>query len=250
MVNDADESYLTNGYLNTKIDWIPAMKGIRLKDLPTFLRTTDENDTMFNYNLEQVNNALKTRTLILNTFRATSLDAIQTDSRLCTIGPLAILDEEEIDKKDTRSVLYVNFGSLVIMTTMRLSEFAWGLANSKYSFLWAIRPNLVNGCEEILSNEFLEEIDDQQINCHYACKRWGIGMEIVENVDRKDVERLVRELMDGQKGKEMRQKVMELQMLAKRATKLGGSSYDSFHHWKMNFQSRGKPRRIWPLISL
>ncbi|KAA8536452.1 hypothetical protein F0562_028930 [Nyssa sinensis] len=63
-----DESCLSNGYLDTQIDWIPAMRGIRLKDLPTFIRTTDRQDIMFNYNLESINNALKTKSLILNTF--------------------------------------------------------------------------------------------------------------------------------------------------------------------------------------
>lgn len=33
----ADESYLTNGYLDTVIDWIPGMKDIRLKDLPSLI---------------------------------------------------------------------------------------------------------------------------------------------------------------------------------------------------------------------
>ncbi|KAF3969825.1 hypothetical protein CMV_006423 [Castanea mollissima] len=44
-----DASYLTNGYLETVIDWIPGMKNIRLKDIPSFVRTTDENDIMFNF---------------------------------------------------------------------------------------------------------------------------------------------------------------------------------------------------------
>ena len=34
MIMHADESYLRNGYLDTSVDWIPGMKGIRLKDLP------------------------------------------------------------------------------------------------------------------------------------------------------------------------------------------------------------------------
>ncbi|XP_028106816.1 7-deoxyloganetin glucosyltransferase-like [Camellia sinensis] len=36
-----DASYLTNGYLDTVIDWIPGMNGIRLKDLPSFIRAID-----------------------------------------------------------------------------------------------------------------------------------------------------------------------------------------------------------------
>ncbi|XP_021803732.1 7-deoxyloganetin glucosyltransferase-like, partial [Prunus avium] len=39
-----DASYLANGYLDTVIHWIPGMKSIRLKDIPSFIRTTDPND--------------------------------------------------------------------------------------------------------------------------------------------------------------------------------------------------------------
>ncbi|KAI9165576.1 hypothetical protein LWI28_016713 [Acer negundo] len=60
-------SYLTNGYLNTVIDWIPGMEGIRLKDLPTFIRTTDANDIMVNFALGGVENARNASALLFNT---------------------------------------------------------------------------------------------------------------------------------------------------------------------------------------
>ncbi|KAI4375875.1 hypothetical protein MLD38_013693 [Melastoma candidum] len=41
-----DPSYLTNGYLDSIIDWIPGMKNIRLRDLPSFIWTTDANDLL------------------------------------------------------------------------------------------------------------------------------------------------------------------------------------------------------------
>ncbi|RHN50147.1 putative 7-deoxyloganetin glucosyltransferase [Medicago truncatula] len=40
-------SYLTNGYLVTKVDWIPGLRNIRLKDLLDFIRTTDPNDKFY-----------------------------------------------------------------------------------------------------------------------------------------------------------------------------------------------------------
>ncbi|PIA52100.1 hypothetical protein AQUCO_01000173v1, partial [Aquilegia coerulea] len=179
-----DESYLSNGYLESEIDWIPAMEGIRLRDLPTFLRTTDPNEIMFNYNIDQVEIASKANGLILNTFNDLEdevLDVIKSKfPHLYTIGPLSMLCNkmpetevklfesnlwkedmsciEWLDKRDPKSVLYVNFSSLAIMTSQQLSEFAWGLANSKYPFLWIIRPDLVNGSSEIISEKFMNEI--------------------------------------------------------------------------------------------
>ncbi|XP_023887569.2 7-deoxyloganetin glucosyltransferase-like [Quercus suber] len=166
-----DEDCLSNGYLDTAIDWIPEMRGIRLKDLPTFLRSTDENDIMFNYSIESVNNAVNARAIVLNTFddlEEEVLEAIKIKyPNLYTIGPLSMLNQQLpetkletvesnlwkedndclrwLDKREPNSVVYVNFGSLIIMTSDQLSEFAWGLANSMYSFLWIIRSNLVDG---------------------------------------------------------------------------------------------------------
>ena len=36
-----------------------------------------------------------------------------------------------LDSKEPNSVVYVNFGSITVMTPDQLTEFAWGLANSK-----------------------------------------------------------------------------------------------------------------------
>jgi UDP:flavonoid glycosyltransferase YjiC (YdhE family) len=50
---------------------------------------------------------------------------------------------------------------------------------------------------------------EQQTNCQYAYSTWGIGMEVYHDVKRDEIEALVREMMDGYKGKAMRQKTQE-----------------------------------------
>ena len=50
---------------------------------------------------------------------------------------------------------------------------------------------------------------EQQTNCWFACNGWDVGMEINHPVKREEDEKLVRELMEGEKGKEMRKKAME-----------------------------------------
>ncbi|KAB1208758.1 UDP-glycosyltransferase 85A2 [Morella rubra] len=65
---------------------------------------------------------------------------------------------------------------------------------------------------------------DQQTNCKYACNDWGIGMEIDNDVKREEVEKLVGELMEGEKGRRMKKKVMEWKNLAQEATGAHGSS--------------------------
>ncbi|KHN20599.1 UDP-glycosyltransferase 85A1 [Glycine soja] len=55
---------------------------------------------------------------------------------------------------------------------------------------------------------------DQPTNYRYICNEWEIGIEIDTNVKREEVEKLVNDLMAGEKGKKMRQKIMELKMKA------------------------------------
>jgi UDP:flavonoid glycosyltransferase YjiC (YdhE family) len=276
------------------------MRHIRLKDLPSFIRTTDENDIMVNFLIRETERSPRASAVILNTFDPFEQDVLDAISsllpRVYTVGPLLLLadqikDErlksigsnlwkeppgsvEWLNSKETNSVVFVNFGSITVMTPQQLIEFAWGLANSEKPFLWIIRPDLVIGDSAVLPSEFIIRTEDrgmlaswcpqeevlkhpsiggflthsgwnstletvcggvpiiswpffaeQQTNCRYSCIEWGIGMEIDNDVKRDDVEKLVRELMEGDKGKEMKRKVMEWKTMAEEAVKPGGSSY-------------------------
>ncbi|KAL3515524.1 hypothetical protein ACH5RR_022426 [Cinchona calisaya] len=176
-----DMSYVTNGYLETKLDWIPGMRrDIRLRDLPSFIRTTSSDDYMLNFKITEVERIPKAQALILNTFddlEHDSLNALSTvyypvlvysigpsqlmlnqiqDERLKSIGSNLWKEEsgciEWLNNKEPNSVVYVNFGSITVMTANQLTEFAWGFANSKKPFLWITRPNIVVGDEAMLSS--------------------------------------------------------------------------------------------------
>ncbi|XP_043687297.1 7-deoxyloganetin glucosyltransferase-like [Telopea speciosissima] len=302
-----DASYLTNGYLDTPIDWIPGMKDIRFRDIPSFVRTTDPNDIMLDFAKGEVGTTPKAAAVILNTFDALEQDVLNALSailpRVYSIGPLHMLlnqiqDDDDglksigsnlwreepecldwLNTKEPGSVVYVNFGSITVMTPQQLVEFAWGLANSDQTFLWIIRPDLVVGDSAVLPPDFLtltkergilagwcpqEEVlnhpavggflthsgwnstlesissgvplvcwpffAEQQTNCRYSFVHWGIGDEIDNNVKREDVERLVRDLMMGERGKETKAKAMEWKKRAEEAIAPGGSSHVNFHN--------------------
>ncbi|PRQ52324.1 putative 7-deoxyloganetin glucosyltransferase [Rosa chinensis] len=297
-----DESWFTNGFLDGKIDWIRGMKDIRLRDLPTLFRTTDPNDPMFNFSMEATDSVHKASAVVLLTFDALEHDVLDAISSMFdqplvyTIGPIELLlnqipndplesmgyslwkEEceclEWLKNKAQNSVVYVNFGSVAVLTPQQLVEFGWGLANSKFHFLWVVRPDLVIGESAILPPEFVAEtkergllaswcpqeevlnhpsvggflthcgwnstiesltagvpmlcwpfFGDQQTNCFYTCNKWGIGMEITNDVKRDEVAKLVRELMEGEKGKKMKSRVMEWKKLAEEATAPEGSSF-------------------------
>ncbi|GAB2275715.1 hypothetical protein Dimus_010467 [Dionaea muscipula] len=297
-----DDSDLTNGYLETTVEDLPGFKNMRLKDIPSFIRTTDPNDFMFNFiQRETAATDKMAAAVILNTFDSLEQDVLSALSstlqpRIYSIGPLPLLVDYMIDDDPVlksfrsnlwaeeptclewldkhESVVYVNFGSITVMTPEQLTEFAWGLANSKKPFLWIIRPDLVaGGSSLVLPREFVDETKDrgmlaswcpqvqvlkhratrvflthsgwnstietiiggvpviswpffaeQQTNCHYSCAEWEIGMEIDNNVKRDEVEKLVREMVDGEKGKELKKRAMEWKARAEAAAEQGGSS--------------------------
>ena len=69
---------------------------------------------------------------------------------------------------------------------------------------------------------------DQQTNCHYARTSWEIGLEVNNDVKHDEVATLVHEMMEGDKGKKLREKALEWKKKAVEATDVGGSSYNSF----------------------
>lgn len=222
--------------------------------------------------------------------------------KLYTIGPLELLldptsesafdsikcnlwkEDSEclkwLDSQEPNSVLYVNFGSVIVMRQEQLVELAWGLTNSKKKFLWVIRPDLVEGEASILPPEIVVEtkdrgllaswcpqeqvlkhpavagflthcgwnstiesitngvpliccpfFNDQILNCRYICREWAIGMELdTDNVTRGEVEKLVNELLEGEKGKEMKKKAIEWKKMAQEATNTNGSSFLNFEN--------------------
>ncbi|KAM0936929.1 putative 7-deoxyloganetin glucosyltransferase [Dioscorea sansibarensis] len=284
--------------LETKVEWIPGMENMRLKDMPTFIRTKDINDIVLNYILKDMERVPKASALIINTMHELEQQVLTAMSSITTlptyaVGPLSLLSKQLLPTlgsnlwkedmscmgwlagKKASSVVYVNFGSVAVMSKKQMVEFAWGLANSEHEFLWVIRPDLVRGdsttvlpqefltktqgkrlltswCpqEEVLKHEaiggflthggwnsILESISggvpmlcwpffaEQQTNCRHMSCEWGIGMEIDEDVEREEVERLIRELMGGEKGKEMKNKVVELKEIALRGCEVGGLSF-------------------------
>ncbi|GKB48086.1 7-deoxyloganetin glucosyltransferase-like protein [Tanacetum coccineum] len=280
-----DPRHFVEGYLDTRVDFIPTMHGIRLKDIPPFVRMMypgDEYMTEVAYKMYE--SAITASAIIFNTFdelECDILDRLLLKLPLCYgIGPLHLLENYVVDKslvsiksnlwvedpkclkwlddKEPLSVIYVNFGSITVMTHQQLIEFCWGLAKSNLSFLWIIRPDLVIGESAILPPEFLTETSDrgllaswcpqeqvlshpsiggflthsgwnstiesissgvpmicwpffadQQPNCWWSCNKWKIAMEIDNDVKSDEVSKLVIELMNGEKGKEMRKNAID-----------------------------------------
>ncbi|CAI0474570.1 unnamed protein product [Linum tenue] len=181
---------------------------------------------------------------------------------------------EWLDEKEPQSVVYVNYGSMAVM-----------------SVLWIIRSDITMGSSAILPTEFLEEIKgrgclagwcpqqevlshpavgvflthcgwnsamesvsagvpmicwpfyaEQQTNCRYACTEWGIGVELSQDVKRNEVVDAVEEMMNGEAGKVMKHKALEWQKKAREAVGVQGSSLDNFMKFLLDYDHKNKYR--------
>jgi hypothetical protein len=74
------------------LDWVPGMPAIRLRDIPSFVRTTDRDDVMLNFDSGEAQNAHRAQGVILNTCDAVEQDVLFTLRRIFprvyTVGPL------------------------------------------------------------------------------------------------------------------------------------------------------------------
>ncbi|EXC33352.1 UDP-glycosyltransferase 85A7 [Morus notabilis] len=72
-------------------------------------------------------------------------------------------------------------------------------------------------------------LSEQPTNCRFLCTEWGVGFEIEGgDVKRDQVEKVVKELMEGERGEEMRKKAVEWKREAEEAIAPGGSSWLNF----------------------
>ncbi|KAK4359201.1 hypothetical protein RND71_021430 [Anisodus tanguticus] len=148
-------------------------KVLRRRDLPSICKCEIDHPTL-KFFLEQTSKMKKASGLILNTFEDLEAPIIRQlhsiYSKVYTIGPLQALLKSQLagsppiaapatgslrqedrtciswlDRQPAKSVIYVSFGSVVVMSRDQILEFWHGLINSGKPFLWVIRPDLVFG---------------------------------------------------------------------------------------------------------
>ncbi|KAL8097569.1 hypothetical protein AgCh_030626 [Apium graveolens] len=291
---------LKNEHLDHIIDWLPAIGNVRLRDTPSLIWEPVLPDYFVEFCIREISRTHKASAVILNTFDALESDIVCQISTVInlpvySIGPVHGLFKslssdddtksiksnlwkedsnciEWLDSKEAGSVVYVNFGSITVMSPQHLQEYAWGLANSMHNFLWIIRPDLVTGDSQVLPPDFITQTegrgflaswcDQQQVlshlsiggfltHCgwnstleslsagvpmicwpffsdqlsvrHCVCKMWEVGVEVEEDVKREGVEKMVRELMEEDKGKEIKKRALEWKSKSDKA--ILGSSY-------------------------
>ncbi|PPS19494.1 hypothetical protein GOBAR_AA01089 [Gossypium barbadense] len=184
------------------ITTVPGMETyLRCRDLPTFCRKLDIEDSSMKLVVKQTRKSLQADALILNTAEELDgpiLSQIRTKCpRVYAVGPLhAQLNTRlnakhgesydhfsntlwEVDKscifwlnkQPNRSVIYVSFGSITSTSREQLVELWYGLLNSKTKFLLVVRPNSVIGKDgegEDVVMELMEKSKDRGYIVNWA----------------------------------------------------------------------------------
>ncbi|KAH1076270.1 hypothetical protein GYH30_051947 [Glycine max] len=116
---------IDKGLIPLKVDWY---ENFRLKDLIDIIRTTDPNDFMVEFFIEVTDNVHRGSAIVINTSHELESSNLWKEN---TEGHGWLESEEP---KSVHSVVYVNFGSITVLSPEQLLEFARGLANSKRPF--------------------------------------------------------------------------------------------------------------------
>ncbi|XAR65879.1 7-deoxyloganetic acid glucosyltransferase [Bertholletia excelsa] len=165
----------TGNDLDSPIRSVTGMEGfLWRRDLPSFCRSTDLAEPVLQFVMSEAQQTPRARALILNTFEDLEgpiLSQIRTKiPNVYAIGPLhahmqsrlvskslstatisgSLWKEDKscigwLDAQPSKSVIYVSFGSIVILRKDQLVEFWHGLVNSGQRILWVIRPGSIAG---------------------------------------------------------------------------------------------------------
>lgn len=289
------------------ITCLPGIPPLLPKDLRSFYREECSSDVLFHTQVYESEIQNKADWVLVNTFEelegSESIQALSKGYPAQAVGPVflkeflqeehspskdiirtSFWDENEecmrwLEKQAPTSVLYVSFGSLTLMSTEQVQELALGLEASEQSFMWVIRPGLVEGECAAFSEEYLHHIKDrgllvswapqlkvlshpsvggflthngwnstiesismgvpmigwpywseQFLNCRFSRDIWEVGMDLEGKAGENDlvksveIEKVVRRLMQGHEGRELRKNAVKLKEAAIKALMPDGSS--------------------------
>ncbi|CAN8295438.1 unnamed protein product [Cochlearia groenlandica] len=287
----------------------PSFPLLNSNDLPSFICESSTYPNMLSIVVEQLSNIDRVDIVLCNTFDLLEeklLKWVQSLWPVLNIGPTipsmyldkrlsedksygfslfkAKNDEciEWLDTKQPNSVVYVSFGSLVILKEDQMLELAEGLKQTNQFFLWVVRDterhkipkNYMDKTNErglIVSwspqlevlahksigcflthcgwNSTLEGISlgvpmicmphwtDQPTNAKFVEDVWKVGVRVKTEqeddgfVTREEIVRCVGQVMEGDKGKYIRENSERWKVLAREAVSEGGTSGKSINEF-------------------
>nr|GMD90886.1 UDP-glycosyltransferase 74E2-like [Ipomoea batatas] len=156
---------------------LPSLPEMELSDLPSFSHFADDAKEVADIVICQASTLPKADCFLINTFDSLEDQVVKWMANrwsVKTVGPLVPilhkdrldffeLDSESciqwLDIRESKSVVYVSFGSAAVLTEEQMEEIAWGLAQSNKYFIWVVRES-----EQVkLPKDFKSKISEKGI---------------------------------------------------------------------------------------
>ncbi|KAJ6345793.1 hypothetical protein OIU78_008452 [Salix suchowensis] len=208
---------------------LPGLPLLRAEDLPSYLLPSNPFGSLPKLLSDMFQNMKKYKWVLGNSFFGLERDAIESMADLCPISPIgplvppSLLGEDEdhdsgtvemwkredtciewLNKEAPSSVIYVSFGSISVLSAKQMECIAKALKNSSRPFIWA--PTNAKLIADIFRN-----------GLRLRANQDGI-------VSNEEVEKCIREIMDGPKSVELKSNARELRVAAREAVAGAGSS--------------------------
>ncbi|KAL1535403.1 UDP-glucosyltransferase 74F2 [Salvia divinorum] len=293
--------YAARGVLRLPVEAaveLPGLPPLDPPDFPSFIYVHGSYPAYFKMVLNEFSNLDGADFVLVNTFYELEKEVVDSMSKVfpvLTIGPTVpsfyldkrVANDKNYDinlfrsepstpitnwlnTKPQGSVVYAAFGSMATLPQEQLEELAWGLLNTNFDFLWAVREEKLpadflsasagkamfvrwSPQLEVLSNKavgcffshggwnsttealslgvpmaVMPQWTDQTTDAKFVQDVWGVGVRVRAGGDglvrREEIERCVREVMEGGRGREMKRNAGKWSDLAKVAMGEGGTS--------------------------
>ncbi|KAK1389430.1 hypothetical protein POM88_017608 [Heracleum sosnowskyi] len=162
-----------------------------------------------------------------------------TDNGLQMFKPNTDAYMNWLNEQQDHSVIYVSFGSLAELNAEQMQELAYGIKQSGKHFLWVVRAS-----EEGVPMVAVPIWTDQRTNAKFVADVWRMGVRV--DTDKNGVFKgeivghCIREVMDGEKGKEVKTTSKRWMDMAREAVKEGGSSDISINEFVASLTQHSK----------
>uniref|UniRef100_A0A7N0RCN2 Glycosyltransferase n=1 Tax=Kalanchoe fedtschenkoi TaxID=63787 RepID=A0A7N0RCN2_KALFE len=181
--------FACNDVREDRIDYIPGVKSIEPKDMPSYLQESDSASVVHQIIFKSFQEAKEADFVLCNTVQEMepeTISGIQPKKPFYSIGPVFLAGSTKVatslwsesdcsrwlDSKPPGSVLYVSFGSYAHLAKQDLVEVAHGLLLSDVNFLWVLRPDIVSSEDtHPLPDGFESEAVDRGLVVQWCCQR-------------------------------------------------------------------------------
>lgn len=172
------------------IDYIPGVKAINPKDTTSYLQETDTTSACHQIIFNSFQDTRTADYVLCNTvheLESEAVTALKAKIPFITMGPISLNKFSDrvvatslwsesdcsqwLDKQPKGSVLYVSFGSYAHVSKRDLIEIANGIAKSKVTFIWILRPDIVSSDDpNPLPEDFKKEVADRSMIITWCCQ--------------------------------------------------------------------------------